>query len=90
LGVFQHLKRTDGAILNYFSIYGWLYFRYNMLTKKTISEKQLAAMKEQVNSELFVLHHANDTSRDSPSKTTTRKRLRSKDVYKKNKSTRSK
>jgi hypothetical protein len=90
LGVFQHLKRTDGAMLNYFSIYGWLYFRYNMLTKKQISEKQLIAMKDRLNSELFALNRAVPNSHDSPSKTATRKSRKTKGEGKKKNLTRSK
>ena len=61
-----------------------------MLTKKQISEKQLIAMKDRLNSELFALNRAVPNSHDSPSKTATRKSRKTKGEGNKKNLTRSK
>lgn len=83
LTIFQTLRRSDGARLDYFSILGWLYFRFNKSTGKPITAAKSKQPKfiDEHNRELGNLKIASDLATDermmrvSPSQKTKKRRL---------------
>lgn len=68
--VFQTLRKRNGSILDYSSIYNWAYFQYDKLKGKTIPKKQYenAAFIATHNHDLHMLKLAGDISRERSSK----------------------
>jgi hypothetical protein len=61
LSVFEGLRRPDGAPLNYYSLYGWLYFRYNHTIKNgSVSMIQASKKNYDNNSALIALKNDRD------------------------------
>jgi hypothetical protein len=83
LTIFQTLRRTDGARLDYFAILGWLYFRYNKSTNRpiTLAKSKQKSFVDGHNRELGNLKIASDLATNermaqvSPSHKTKKLRL---------------